>query len=156
MAKQHPLQSSKNKPLYLEFKDFAQRGNVVDLAVGFILGGAFTTIVQSLVNDVIMPPIGLALAGVDFTGLYFTLDGSSHASLSAAQAAGAPTINYGLFINNVIVFFIVAMVLFFVVKGMNALKREEAKTPPPPEAKSRQELLLEDIRDLLAGKQQTS
>lgn len=137
-----------------EFREFAMRGNVVDLAVGFILGGAFSTIVKSLVNDVLMPPLGLLLGGVDFQNLFVALDGSAHASLAEAQAAGAATINYGLFINNVIAFVILAAALFFLVKGMNSLQRrkhDEAATPPQemPPVKPRQEELLEEIRDAL-------
>jgi len=129
-----------------EFKEFAMRGNVVDLAVGFILGGAFSTIVKSLVNDVIMPPLGLALGGVDFADLFIPLDGQDYDSLAAAQEAGAATINYGLFINNVIAFVILALALFFLIKGMNAMRRKsEEAAPEAPPAKPRQEELLEEI-----------
>jgi large conductance mechanosensitive channel len=134
-----------------EFKAFAMRGNVVDLAVGFILGGAFTTIVQSLVNDIIMPPLGLLLNRVDFTELYIALDGVDYESREAATEAGAAALNYGLFINNVIAFLIMAFALFFVVRTMNRMsqaKRGEAKDAPPP-VKPRQEELLEEIRDVL-------
>ena len=129
-----------------EFRDFAVRGNVVDLAVGFILGGAFSTIVKSAVSDILMPPLGLLLGGVDFTNLFITLGEGQYASLSEAQEAGAATINYGLFINNVISFVILALALFFLIKGMNSLKKkeeesEEVATPVKP----RQEELLEDI-----------
>lgn len=140
--------------MFKEFREFAMRGNVVDLAVGFILGGAFSTIVQSLVNDVLMPPLGLLLGGVDFQNLFLALDGSRYPSLAEAQAAGAATLNYGLFINNLIAFVILAAALFFLVKGMNRLQRrkhEETGIPPQemPPAKPRQEELLEEIRDAL-------
>ena len=135
-----------------EFKEFAMRGNVVDLAVGFILGGAFSTIVSSLVNDVIMPPIGLMMGGVDFSGLFVALDGQSYESLAAAQEVGAATINYGLFINNVISFLIVALALFFLVKGMNSMKKKEEAAPAAPPKPSKEEVLLTEIRDLLAKK----
>jgi large conductance mechanosensitive channel len=108
-----------------EFKEFATRGNVVDLAVGFILGAAFGKIVTSLVNDVLMPPVGLLLGRVDFSNLYFSLNGMRYTSLAEAQAAGAPTINYGVFINTVIDFIIVAFVIFLLVRFMNRMKRQE-------------------------------
>lgn len=136
-----------------EFKEFAARGNVVDLAVGFILGGAFSTIVKSLVNDVIMPPIGLLLGGVDFTNLFIPLDGGDYTTLEAASAAGAATLNYGLFINSVISFLILALALFFLVRAMNAVSRaKQDDTPEEPPAKPRQEVLLEEIRDALKAR----
>ncbi|WP_421787753.1 large conductance mechanosensitive channel protein MscL [Hyphobacterium sp.] len=138
--------------MFKEFKEFAMRGNVVDLAVGFILGGAFSTIVRSLVNDILMPPLGLLLGGVDFANLFITLGDGEYASLADAQEAGAATINYGLFINNVIAFIILAFALFLIIKGMNSMKRKQeeapAEAPPPP----REQQLLEEIRDLLARK----
>ena len=137
-----------------EFKEFAVKGNVVDLAIGIILGVAFTAIVNSLVNDIIMPPIGVLLGGGDFADLYINLSGGEYASLDAAREAGAATINYGIFINAVITFVIVAWVLFFLVKGMNRLKRQEEEKPAEPAAPPREEVLLEEIRDLL--KQQRS
>jgi large conductance mechanosensitive channel len=118
-----------------EFKEFAMRGNVVDLAVGFILGTAFGKIVTSLVNDVLMPPIGLLLGKVDFGNLYLSLNGTRYAGLAEAQAAGAPTINYGLFINTVIDFIIVAFVIFLLVRSLNRLKRQEAPAPAAPTTK---------------------
>ncbi len=133
-----------------EFKDFAMRGNVVDLAVGFILGGAFSTIVSSLVKDVIMPPVGLVFGGVDFAGLFVSLDGEAYESLAAAQEVGAATINYGLFINNVISFLVVALALFFLIKGMNSMKKKEEAAPAAPPKPSNEEVLLGEIRDLLA------
>lgn len=114
-----------------EFKEFIMRGNVVDLAVGVIIGGAFGKIVTSLVNDVIMPPIGLLLGGINFSDLFISLNGSTYPSLAAAQEAGAPTINYGLFINNVIDFLIVALVIFLVIRAFNRLS-QSSKTPQTP------------------------
>ncbi|MDM7913214.1 MAG: large conductance mechanosensitive channel protein MscL, partial [Methanotrichaceae archaeon] len=102
-----------------EFKEFAVKGNVIDLAVGFILGAAFGKIVTSLVNDIIMPPIGMLLGGVNFTDLFISLDGKSYASLEIAQAAGAPVIAYGAFVNVIIEFLIIALALFFVIKAIN-------------------------------------
>jgi len=122
-----------------EFREFAMRGNVVDMAVGIIIGGAFGTIVKSLVNDVIMPPIGLVLGGVDFTNIFVTLkDGSvpaPYASLADAQAAGAVTVNVGVFLNAVISFLIVAFAVFLLIKSINRLKREEAPAPAAPTTK---------------------
>jgi len=136
--------------MFNEFKKFAMRGNVVDLAVGFILGGAFSTIVRSLVNDILMPPLGLVLGGVDFTNLFITLGDDQYETLEAAQEAGAATINYGLFINNVIAFLILAFALFLIIKGMNKMQEKKADdTPEAPPAKPRNEELLEEIRDLL-------
>ena len=133
-----------------EFKDFAMRGNVVDLAVGFILGGAFSTIVSSLVKDVIMPPVGLMMGGVDFSGLFYSLDGQAYESFAAAQEVGAATINYGLFINNVISFIVVALALFFLIRGINSMKKKEEAAPAAPSKPSNEEVLLAEIRDLLA------
>jgi len=133
-----------------EFKKFAMRGNVVDLAVGFILGGAFSTIVSSFVNDILMPPIGLVLGEVDFSELFVALDGVDYASRAAAAEAGAATINYGVFINALISFIIVAFALFLLIKGMNTMMdRKKDDVPAEPPAKPRSEELLEEIRDLL-------
>jgi large conductance mechanosensitive channel len=122
-----------------EFKAFAMRGNVVDMAVGIIVGGAFGTIVKSLVADVIMPPIGLLLGGVDFANLFIVLQGSGETgaftSLAEAQEAGAVTLNYGLFINSVVSFLIVAFSVFLVVKQINRLRREEEEPPAEPTEK---------------------
>ncbi|NPV62518.1 MAG: large conductance mechanosensitive channel protein MscL [Methanotrichaceae archaeon] len=115
-----------------EFKEFAVKGNVVDLAVGFILGAAFGKIVTSLVNDIIMPPIGMALGGVNFADMFVSLDGKSYTSLEVAQAAGAPVIAYGSFINVIIEFLIIALALFFMIKTINSLKRKEEAAPPAP------------------------
>ena len=108
-----------------EFKEFAMKGSVMDLAVGIVIGGAFGKIVDSLVNDILMPPIGMVIGGVDFKNLFVTLKGGPFASVEAAKAAGAPTINYGLFINQVITFLIVAFALFMVVKGVNRMRRNQ-------------------------------
>ncbi len=113
-----------------EFKEFAMKGNVIDLAVGFVLGAAFGKIVTSLVNDIIMPPIGMLLGGVNFTDLFISLDGMSYASLEIAKAAGAPVIAYGAFINVIIEFLIIALALFFVIKAINRLKRQEPPAAP--------------------------
>jgi large conductance mechanosensitive channel len=113
-----------------EFKEFIARGNVIDLAVGIIIGAAFGKIVTSFVNDILMPPIGLLLNNVDFTNLFITLSGGSYAALEEAQAAGAVTINYGVFINTVIDFLIVAFVIFLLVKQVNRLKRPELSAEP--------------------------
>lgn len=122
-----------------EFKEFALRGNVVDMAVGIIIGAAFGAIVTSLVNDVIMPPIGLLLGGVDFTNIYLLLrpgdPAAPYASLAEAQAAGAVTINYGAFLNTVISFLIVAFVVFLLVRAVNRLRREEEAPPAEPTTK---------------------
>jgi len=116
-----------------EFKEFAMRGNVVDMAVGIIIGGAFGSIVQSMVADVMMPPIGLLLGGVDFSNLFLVLkggqEGVQYASVAAAQAAGAVTVNYGMFVNKVISFLIVAFAVFLLIKGINSLRRNEAASP---------------------------
>ena len=113
-----------------EFKKFILRGNVIDLAIGVVIGGAFGTIVTSLVNDVLMPPIGLLLGKVDFSKLYINLSKTKYPSLADAQAAGAPTINYGLFINSLISFLIVAIVIFFIIKLINKLSAEKKEEAP--------------------------
>lgn len=118
--------------MWKEFKNFVMRGNVVDLAIGIIIGVAFSAIVNSLVNDIIMPPIGLALGRVDFLNLFVVLRGGStsgpYLSLAAAKQAGAVTLNYGAFINTIITFLIIAVVLFFIIKAMNSFKKKEAAT----------------------------
>jgi large conductance mechanosensitive channel len=135
-----------------EFKEFAIKGSVVDLATGVIIGAAFGSIVTSLVTDVIMPPIGLLTGGVDFKQQFFLLKAGAkaappYATLDAAKAAGAVTLNYGLFINTVLGFLIVAGTIFLMVQLIHRLRAEEP--PPPPPAPPRSELLLEEIRDLL-------
>ncbi|MEQ1894579.1 MAG: large conductance mechanosensitive channel protein MscL [Planctomycetota bacterium] len=132
-----------------EFKAFAMRGNVVDMAIGVIIGGAFGKIVGSMVSDVMMPLIGLATGGVSFSDKFMALDGKEYASLKAAQDAGASVMTYGVFIDAIINFVIVAFCLFMVIKGMNATKKKEATAPAAPPAPPKQELLLEEIRDLL-------
>ena len=135
-----------------EFQDFAVKGNVVDMAVGIIIGGAFGTIVKSLVDDVLMPPIGLLLGGVDFSDLFVNLGDGAYDSLEAAKEAGAPVIAYGSFINNVISFLIVAWAVFMLVKAMNTLKKKEEAAPAEPPAPLKSEVLLEEIRDALKAR----
>ena len=132
--------------MWREFRDFAVRGNVVDLAVGLILGAAFTTIVNSLVNDLLMPPIGLLLGGIDFSEFFITIKGQSYPTVAAAKAAGSVTLNYGLFINAIIKFVIVAFAVFLLVKQINRLKVDMA---PAAAAATKSEVLLTEIRDLL-------
>lgn len=132
-----------------EFKEFAMRGNVVDMAVGIIIGGAFGKIVSSFVADVIMPPIGLLVGGVDFTDLKFVLQNA------VVDSAGVVTtelvaINYGNFIQTTIDFIIIAFAIFMVIKGMNSMKKEEVEAPAAPPAPTKEEVLLTEIRDLLA------
>ncbi|NMB24811.1 MAG: large conductance mechanosensitive channel protein MscL [Firmicutes bacterium] len=127
--------------MFKEFKEFAVKGNVVDMAVGIIIGGAFGKIVSSLVNDIIMPPIGLLIGKVDFSNLFIDLSGLGYDSLAQAKAAGAPTVNYGLFVNNIIDFVVVAFALFLVVKWMNKLRdaaaadQKDAVAPTTPTTK---------------------
>jgi large conductance mechanosensitive channel len=132
-----------------EFKEFALRGNVVDMAVGIVIGAAFSTIVKSLVDGVIMPPVGLVTGGVDFSDLFINLSGGNYQSLAQAREAGAATINVGVFINSVISFAIVAFVLFLVIKAMNQLRRKQEEEPASEPAPSREVQLLEEIRDAL-------
>lgn len=117
--------------MWKEFKEFALRGNVLDMAVGIIIGAAFGTVVKSMVDDIIMPPIGRALGHVDFANLFISLNGESYANLAAAKAAGAPTINYGIFINNVIAFLIVAFCVFLLVKMVNRWSAKPAPAAAP-------------------------
>lgn len=132
-----------------EFKDFIARGNVVDMAVGIIIGAAFTAIVKSLVADIIMPPVGLFTGGVDFSNIFINLSDGEFVSLAAAQEAGAATINIGVFINALINFLIVAFVIFILVKQVNRMKKQAEEAPAAPPAPPREEVLLEEIRDLL-------
>ncbi len=136
-----------------EFREFAVKGNVLDMAVGIIIGAAFGTVVQSMVNDVIMPPIGIVLGGVDFGDLFITLRQGAvpgpYVTLEAAREAGAVTINYGQFVNAVISFIIVAFAVFLLVRSFNKLKRKEVAAPAPPPADV---VLLTEIRDLLKKK----
>jgi len=128
-----------------EFKEFAMRGNVVDMAVGIIIGAAFGKIVASFVNDVLMPPIGMLLGGVDFSELMITLK-------DAVGETPAVVLKYGVFINTVIDFLIVAFAIFIVIKGMNTLKKKEEKAPPEPPKPSKEEQLLTEIRDVLKSR----
>ncbi|KGE15526.1 MULTISPECIES: large-conductance mechanosensitive channel protein MscL [Sphingobacterium] len=132
---------------FKEFKEFAMRGSVVDLAVGVVIGGAFGKIVTSLVNDIIMPPIGVVTGGVDFSNLKYVLT-------AANEQAGVEevAINYGTFVNVVIQFIIVAFCIFLVIKGLNSLKKKEEAAPAAPAAPSKEEVLLTEIRDILRNK----
>ena len=132
-----------------EFKKFAMRGNVVDMAVGIIIGAAFGKIVSSVVNDIIMPPIGLLMGGVDFSNLFVDLSASGYASLAAAEEAGAPIIKYGVFINTVLDFLIVAFAIFMVIRAMNSMKKKEEEKPAEPPKPSEEVVLLTEIRDAL-------
>lgn len=134
-----------------EFKEFAMKGNVLDMAIGVIIGGAFGKIVSSMVSDVLMPPIGLMMGKVDFSSLFIDLSRTSPPSLAAAKAAGAPTLNYGVFLQSVFDFLIIAFVIFMLVKQVNRFKNE-APPPAPPEP-TNEEKLLREIRDLLKNRQ---
>ena len=135
--------------LMKEFKDFAVKGNAVDMAVGIIIGAAFGKIISSLVNDIIMPPIGRLLGNVDFTGLFINLGSTAYATLAEAQKAGAPTLNYGNFIQTVIDFLIIAWAIFLMIKLMNTLRKKEEEKPAEPPKPSDEVLLLQEIRDAL-------
>mgnify|MGYP002624343805 FL=1 len=136
-----------------EFKEFAVKGNALDMAVGIIIGGAFGTIVKSLVDDVLMPPVGMLLGGVDFAELFVTLQEGATAgpytTVAAAQEAGAVTINYGLFFNAIVSFLLIAWAVFLIVRSFNSMRRQDEEAPAPPPEPPRQEVLLEEIRDLL-------
>jgi len=133
-----------------EFREFIARGSVVDLAVGVVIGAAFTAIVNSLVNDILMPPLGLIIGGIDLSNFFITLKGAgNYPNLEAAKAAAAVTINYGQFVNAVIRFVIVAFAIFVLVKQVNRLYRTKPAEPAAPPAPPRQEVLLTEIRDLL-------
>lgn len=139
-----------------DFRDFVNRGNVIDLAVAVIVGAAFGAITQSLVNDIVMPPIGLLLAGVDFNNMGVILtDTGNYATIPEAVAAGAPVLRYGAFLNTIINFLVISLVMFMVVRGYNQLRRrfqrQEEVSPGPPPAPSREEVLLAEIRDILAS-----
>ncbi len=139
--------------MFKEFKAFAMRGNVVDLAVGIIIGVAFGKIVASLVKDIIMPPIGMLMGGVDFTQYYINLSSQTFATLADAQKAGAPTINFGVFIGTIVDFIIVAFALFLVIKAMNKMKKKEEEAPAEEPKPTAEEILLTEIRDLLKTQQ---
>lgn len=132
--------------MFNEFKSFIARGNVMDMAVGIIIGAAFTAIVNSMVGDILMPVIGVFTSGMDFSTLFFALDGNTYETIAAAEEAGATVVKYGLFINAIINFLIVAFVIFMLVKQVNRLKEKEAAAPAAPPADVK---LLTEIRDLL-------
>jgi large conductance mechanosensitive channel len=150
------VQISEGEPVFKEFREFAVKGNVLDMAVGVVIGLAFGTIVSSLVNDIIMPPIGLMLGGIDFSDLFILLRNGDPAgpylTLAEAQAAGAVTLNYGIFVNAVISFVIVAFAVFLLVRNFNRLKRPEEVAPPPPAPPAEDVVLLREIRDLLKAR----
>lgn len=123
------------KNMLNNFKEFVMRGNVLDMAVGIIIGLAFGKIITSLVNDIIMPPIGLVLGGMDFSNLFVNMSGTAYSSLDAAKAAGAPTINYGVFINVVLDFIIVAFIIFLIIRFVNRLQRNQEAAPEEPATK---------------------
>ena len=141
--------------MFKEFRDFALKGNVIDLAIGVIIGAAFGAIVSSIVDDLFMPIIGLILNGIDFSNLFFVISNPNNLpvpSVAAAKAAGVATLNYGLFINAVVKFTIIAFVLFLVVKGINRLRKKEAAAPSEPPAPTKEETLLTEIRDAIRAK----
>lgn len=142
--------------MFKEFKEFAMRGNVVDMAVGIVIGAAFGTIVKSFVDDILMPPIGLLLGNVDFSDLFAVIkEGATaapYASLEAAKEAGAVTLNYGAFFNTVVSFLIVAFAVFMVIKAINKLQRQQEQEEEAPAEPPKQEQLLAEIRDILQAK----
>lgn len=139
--------------VWRDFKSFIARGNVIDIAVGMIIGAAFTTIVKSLVDDIIMPVVGIFTQGMDFTNMFINLSGGDFGTLKEAQDAGAATINYGMFLNSVVYFFIVAMIVFAMVKGLSALK-DKAENPKDHSIKTPRDIeLLSEIRDALVNKE---
>jgi large conductance mechanosensitive channel len=140
--------------MWKEFKEFAMKGSMLDLAVGIIIGAAFGKVVSSLVNDVLMPPLGMVIGKVVFSSIFFSLNGQLYPSLQAAKAAGAPTINYGLFLNNILDFFIVAFAVFIVVKQVNHLRRKPESTAPA--APTPTESLLQEIRDTLRSQKRVT
>lgn len=135
--------------LIQEFREFTVKGNAVDLAVGVVIGGAFGRIVTSLVDDLLLPPIGLLLGGADFSDLFVNLGPGEYASLAEAKAAGAPTLNYGNFLQTVIDFLLVALVLFLMIRGINRLRRHGEEVPAAPPTPTEEVLLLREIRDAL-------
>ena len=142
-----------HKPAWLdEFRAFIMRGNVVDLAVGIIIGVAFTAVVNSLVKDIFTPFIGLLFGGIDFTNIFVSLKGPSEPTLAEAQKAGAVTLNFGVFLNAVIQFLIVSFAVFWLIKALTRLRVREEPAPAAPPAPPRSEVLLEEIRDLLAAR----
>ena len=139
-----------------EFKEFAVKGNVVDMGVGIVIGAAFTSIVTSFIEDIVNPIIGLFTGGVDFSSLFINLSGQDVVSAAKAKEDGLAVITYGNFINALLAFLIVAWILFLIVKGVNRLKREEEAAPPPPPEPTDEAKLLGEIRDLLAARGNTS
>jgi large conductance mechanosensitive channel len=133
-----------------EFRDFAVKGNAMDMAVGVIIGAAFGKIITSLVSDIIMPPLGLLVGKVDFKGLFVSLDGKAYVTLEAAKTANAPVLTYGMFLQTVFDFAIVAMAIFMIVKMINSMRREEKPAPAEPPKTPEDILLLREIRDSLA------
>ncbi len=141
--------------MFKEFKEFAIKGNMIDMAVGIVIGAAFGAIIASLVDDVFMPLVGLLIGGLDFSNWFILLGdagGASIPTIEAAKEAGIATLNIGLFINAIVKFLIIAFALFMVVKGINAMKRQEEEKPAPPATPPAQEVLLGEIRDLLSKK----
>jgi large conductance mechanosensitive channel len=136
-----------------EFKEFAMKGSVLDLAIGVIIGAAFGKIVTSLVEDVLMPPIGFILGKIDFASLYINLSGQAYPSLAEAKKAGAPVIGYGMFLNQILNFLIVAFVVFLVVKAVNRARRKEEAAPAAPAEPPAEEKLLTEIRDILKARE---
>lgn len=136
--------------MFNEFKKFVMRGNVMDMAVGIIIGAAFGKIVASFVSEVLMPPLGLLLGKVDFSQLYVALDGKTYESLAIAKEAGAPLLGYGAFLQAVVDFLIVAFAIFLLIRALNRMQKKEEVKPAAPAAPPRQEVLLQEIRDLLA------
>lgn len=135
-----------------EFKTFVQRGNVLDLAIGVILGAAFGAITKSLVDDILMPILGIFTGGLDFTNWFIALDGNSYATLAAAKEVGAATLNYGVFLNTIVNFLIVSFAIFMLIRQVNKIMKPEPAPPPAPPEPSAEEKLLKEIRDLLAKK----
>jgi large conductance mechanosensitive channel len=142
----------RGKTVFKEFKEFAMRGNVMDMAVGIVIGASFGKIVTSLVNDVIMPPIGLLMGKVDFSQLFIDISGGDYPTLKAAEAASAATVKYGAFIQTVLDFTIVAFAIFMVIKGMNTLRKKEEAKPAEPAKQSAEVALLTEIRDALKAR----
>ena len=139
----------KSKGFIHEFGEFIKKGNVVDMAVGVVIGGAFSAIVTSIVNDIIMPVVSLLTGGIDFSNWFLALDGNTYATLEEAQTAGAATLNYGNLLSVIVNFLIVAFCIFLVVKAMNKFKKKEEAKPAEEPKKSDEVLLLEEIRDLM-------
>ena len=135
-----------------EFKQFAIKGNAIDLAIGIIIVVAFGKVVSSIVNDIIMPPISILLGKVDFSGMFLDLSGKGYATLAEARAAGAPVLAFGAFINTIIEFVIIAFVIFLIVKQMNKMKRKEEEKPSVPAKPTKEEEILSEIRDILKKK----